>query len=292
MVRKKLSFYVFLIILSVVVSSTAMGMAGKVSSSSKRTFSFGWVSDTHIMTTVSTESCGDRADRLKQVIKEMDNNPKIDFIVHSGDMIENTANAKQYKAFNELMRPVKSWYPIAGNHDVDNRPGMDNINLYQSLGYGRGEKKQDYYGFVHKSAAFFVINSQSYASKDPIVQKRAEDQLVEMDAFFTKYKNVPNKFVCAHAPIFIKSSNEADDYFNIKSAYRKKIIDVMKKHQVKYYLCGHRHGNHEAADPDGSGITVLTQTALSWGIGKGQTTGYCIFTVSPKGLKKEYVEVK
>ncbi len=43
----------------------------------------------------------------------------------------------------------------------------------------------------------------------------------------------------------------------------------MQKHQVKYYLCGHRHGNHLVTDPDGTGITVYTQGAMSWAIGKG-----------------------
>ncbi len=31
-------------------------------------------------------------------------------------------------------------------------------------------------------------------------------------------------------------------------------------------------------DPDGTGITVYTQGAMSWAIGKGQQIGYTIFT--------------
>ncbi len=270
------------------LTSISLGMGVKGKGVQSKPFSFAWISDTHIMTTLSQESCGDRADRLRTFISDMNKRKDIDFIVHSGDMIENTANAKQYADFKSLMKPSMPWYPVPGNHDVDNAPSQATLKLYLQQGFGRGPENKDYYGVVHKSAAFFVLNTFTYASKDSSLLKESENQLKEMDEFFTQNKNVPHKFVCGHAPLFINSSGEGKDYFNIREDYRKKIIDVMQKHQVKYYLCGHRHGNHLVTDPDGTGITVYTQGAMSWAIGKGQQIGYTIFTLSPDGLKKDF----
>ena len=284
---------VFLLLIAGICCLTGLSLAAKkVSSDSKQPFSFAWVSDTHIVTTDTTLKYGDRVPRLKAALADIARHPEVDFIVHSGDMIDNTADPNQYAVFKQVMTPSLPWYPISGNHDISNNPEMKHIDLYLQQGFGRGEKQLEYYGFVHKSAAFFVLNTFAYNSKDSTELLRADDQLKEMDSFFSKHKDFPYKIVCGHAPIFIKSSNEADEYFNIKKSYRTRIIQLMQKYGIKYYLCGHRHGNHIATDTARTGITVYTQTSLAWPIGKGQQAGYSIFSISSQGLQKQFIPIE
>ncbi|OQB21124.1 MAG: cyclic 3',5'-adenosine monophosphate phosphodiesterase [candidate division BRC1 bacterium ADurb.Bin183] len=256
----------------------------------EKEFSFAWLSDTHIVTIDKGAEFGDRTDRLEKVMEKINGRNEIDFIVVSGDLIENVANVEQFEVFDKTMRTNKPVYFIPGNHDIGNTSDMKNIKLWLNRGYGKGNPAKEYYGFTHKGAAFFVLNTFAYQSKEEEVLKRSEEQLQEMDKFFADNSFAKCKIVCGHAPLFILTSDEPDEYFNIKKEYREKIIEIMKKHNARYYLCGHRHGEHKVEE---SWITLYTQGALSWAIGEGQKIGYSIFTFVPEeGLKKEFFEEK
>lgn len=278
-------------ILLLLIILTACSILPDRSQNSEKEFSFAWLSDTHIVTTDKGAKFGDRTERLEKVMNEINRRKGVDFVIVSGDLIEDVANEKEFEAFDKTMRSDKPVYCFPGNHDIGNTSDMKNIELWLKRGYGKGNPEKEYYGFVHKGAAFFVLNTFAYQSKEGEVLKRSEEQLKEMDKFFTDNSYARCKTVCGHAPLFIMTEDEKDEYFNIQKEYREKIIEIMKKHKAVYYLCGHRHGEHKVEAE--SGITIYTQGALSWAIGEGQKTGYSIFTFVPgEGLKKEFYEVK
>lgn len=253
-------------------------------------FSFAWLSDTHIVTTDKSAQYGDRAARLERAIEEINARKDIDFIVFSGDLIENVGTEKQFDAFDSLVKTGKPVYYIPGNHDIDNDSKMANVDLWLKRGYGKGNPPKEYYGFTHKGAAFFVINTFAYQSKDPQVQRRAAEQMDEMNRFFSVNSSAKCKIVCGHAPLYIKYPDEADEYFNIKKDYREKFLAAMRKNGAGYYLCGHRHGEYVAGGAVKGDAVIYTQGAMSWAIGEGQKTGYSIFTFAPgENLKKQFI---
>ncbi|RPH32723.1 hypothetical protein EHM92_08545, partial [bacterium] len=213
-----------------------------------------------------------------------------DLIFLGGDLIESSNNAAQYALFDSAMKTTLPWYPMPGNHDIGTEPSsirMDKINAWIARGYGRGASDREFYGFaVDTLAAFFVLNTQAPVSDDPTVLARADLQLAEMDTFFTVHASAKQKFVCSHVPLFIVSRTEADDaYFNVATVYRNRILALMDKHGIKYYLAGHRHVNGVTTN---GGITVYFNTALSFQLGTGNQRGYYVYTVTHDGVTRDF----
>ena len=212
------------------------------------------------------------------------------FIFLGGDIIESSNDTAQYALFDSAMKTAVPWYPMPGNHDIGTDPSsirMDKINAWIGRGYGRGDHNREFYGLAFGGlAAFFVLNTQAPVSNDPAVFARADQQLAEMDSFFTVHGSARQKFVCSHVPIFVQTQEEADAYFNIPTAYRKRILALMHKHGVKTYLAGHRHENGVARS---GGITVFSNTALSFQLGTDKRRGYNAFTVTPDTVMRQFV---
>jgi predicted MPP superfamily phosphohydrolase len=253
-------------------------------------FTFAFLSDTHIVTTDVAAKNGDRAARFRAALDIVHGRDDVDFILLGGDLVENAGAVDQFDAFDTTMKTTLPVYPIAGNHDIGKTPSLAHLALWNSRGYGRGDSKRDYYGFLHKNAAFYVIDTFVCESTDPAVAAIADDQLREMDAFFALHASWPHRIVCGHAPLFIQSADEANEYFNIPAAYRSRVIDVMKRHGVSVYLSGHRHGDYTTRDPI-SGITVMTQGSLAFAIGEGQRLGFSLIVVNQDGITKEFIPV-
>jgi 3',5'-cyclic AMP phosphodiesterase CpdA len=211
------------------------------------------------------------------------------FILLGGDIIETSNDALQYALFDSAMKTTLRWYPMPGNHDIGTDSAeirLEKINAWIERGYGRGRHNREYYGIaVDTLAAFFVLNSQAPVSSDPAVLVRAAQQLAEMDSFFTAHASARQKFVCSHIPLFIESRDERDSYFNIPAAYRKRIAALMDRYGVKTYLAGHRHENGMACS---GGITVFSQTALSFQLSDGNQRGYYLFTVTPDTVLRAF----
>ena len=161
------------------------------------------------------------------------------------------------------------------------------------IGKGIGENTVRKYSQIAKQ--FFnaaikreLTEANPFADLKSTVQgnpERAVEQLAEMDSYFSRKGNKRHRVVCGHAPLFLNSADEPDEYFNVPGEYRKKILAVMKKHGVDTYLCGHTHRDLVATDP--CGVTVYAQTALSFQLAKGARPGYYLFTVGPEEIARE-----
>jgi 3',5'-cyclic AMP phosphodiesterase CpdA len=253
------------------------------------TVRFAFVSDLHIGRTDYNGEALFPARWIEKALMEIERK-NAEFIFLGGDLIESSNSSSQYAMFDSAMQTALPWYPMAGNHDVGTGPQgatMEQILTWIQRGYGRGAGNREYYGFLQKSiCAFFVLNTQAYGSTVPAVLARADSQLVEMDSFFAANAAVPNKFVCSHVPLFIDAQNEdSTGYFSIGLTYRRRIIAVMNKHKVRYYLAGHRHVNAEKTDGT---ITVYANTALSFQLGSGNQRGYYIYTVTPASVRRDF----
>lgn len=238
-------------------------------------FEFAWVTDTHVVTTSPVGKDYDRTIRLREVLADMGTSSP-DFIFHGGDSVEKPGDPQQAAAFDQAMRTEIRWYPIPGNHDIGNSPTSKTLEAWAAAGRGRGEQNREFYGFIHKGAAFFVLNTFVNESTDTEMIARAGAQLSEMDRFFATHPEASPKIVCGHAPLFIKDAAEPNEYFNVKSPYRGKLIETMRRHGADTYLAGHRHGDYVV---ESGGIREYCQTALSFQIGEGNRPGWYMFGV-------------
>jgi predicted alpha-1,2-mannosidase len=252
------------------------------------TLCFAWITDLHFGKDDANGETLTPAVWLAQALRHISSSGSR-FVLLGGDIIEESNNTAQYALFDAAMKTSLPWYPMPGNHDIGTEPSairMDNINAWIGRGYGRGDHNREFYGILVDSlAAFFVLNTQASLSSDPAVRARADEQLAEMDSFFTAHASARQKFVCSHVPLFIQSRNEADAYFNIPTAYRNRIMRLMDKHGVKIYLAGHRHEDGVARS---GGITVYSQTALSFQLGTANRRGYYVFTVTPDSVLRTF----
>jgi 3',5'-cyclic AMP phosphodiesterase CpdA len=274
---------------ALVVASVILPAPHAESQISSDTLRFAFVSDLHFGRTAYNGESLFPAKWLKQSLAGIERR-KAEFIFLGGDLIEGRDAPAEFEMFDSAMQTGLPWYPMVGNHDVGGEAEatvLDRVHLWIQRGYGQGSNNREYYGFVQKSiGAFFVLNTQAYGSTVPSVHARADSQLVEMDNFFKANATVPNKFVCSHVPLFIDGQNEdSTGYFSIGPTYRKRIIALMIKHNVKYYLAGHRHVS--AAKTNGD-ITVYANTALSFQLGSGNQRGYYIYTVTSGTVRREF----
>ncbi len=252
------------------------------------TLRFAWITDLHFGRTVNEGEALTPDIWLRQALQGIASSGSR-FILLGGDIVEDCNNPSQYARFDSAMKTTLPWYPMPGNHDIGTAPStirMANIDAWIGRGYGRGVHNREFYGLaVDTLAAIFVLNAQAPVSSDPAVRARADQQLAEMDSFFTAHASARQKFICSHGPLFVLDRNEPDAYFSIPNAYRKKILGIMDRHHVKNYLAGHFH---MSAEIEGEGIKEFIQTALSFQRVAGSRRGYYVFTVTPGSVRRDF----
>ena len=98
---------------------------------------------------------------------------------------------------------------------------------------------KDYFTFENKGIPFVVTNTQLW--KYPF-----EKESTKHHDWFKKTLDSLGKvnstvFVVGHYPIFLKSPDEEEVYFNLPIDTRMEILELFKKNNVKAYLSGHKH---------------------------------------------------
>ncbi len=169
---------------------------------------------------------------FEQAVKQINElNP--DFVVICGDLVHHASDSS-YADFKRIMKKFNiPCYPAPGNHDVGRVPNSS------KLAYYRKTIGKDYYTFQNKGYPFVVTNSQLWNGH---VENESEKH-------HTWFKNTLDSIsinndeviVIGHYPIFIKSIDEKEAYFNLPLDKRKEILELFKKNKVKAYLSGHKH---------------------------------------------------
>ena len=204
------------------------------------------------------------------------------FVVVTGDLINRPFDAAQmaeYKRIIKQLDPAIPLYSVPGNHDVGNTPVPNDITKYRSS-FGN-----EYYTFKYGSMLGIVLNSVYLHSPQnvPNEAKQQEEWLIKtlQTVNHKKYKNI---FVFLHHPLFLKEENEADEYFNIPQARRKKYLDLFAANGVKYIFAGHYHRN---AFGRNANLDMVTTGPVGLALGK-DPSGFRIITVSGTSVSHRY----
>lgn len=169
---------------------------------------------------------------FEQAVKQI-NELNVDFVVICGDLVHHATDSS-FADFNRIKSGFKiPCYPAPGNHDVGKVPNDTKLTYY------RNTIGKDYYTFKNQDYAFVVTNSQLW--KADIGEESEKHHNWFKNTIDSLGERKTASFVIGHYPIFIKSPDEEDQYFNLPKERRKELLDLFKKNNVQAYLSGHKH---------------------------------------------------
>jgi len=214
---------------------------------------------------------------FEQAVKQI-NKLKPDFTVICGDLVNN-ANDKSFADFKKIKNGlIAPCYCAAGNHDVNNKPTV------KSLEYYRKQIGKDYYSFLHKGYTFIVVNTQLWVS--PLEGETQKHDAWLHDALKkAKDKKTPI-FIIAHYPLFIKTPDEKDRYYNIPIKIRTKLLKLYKDHGVIAVLAGH---THRSIINEYEGIKLVTGETTSK---SKPALGFRLWDVKEKSVKHKFIPLE
>lgn len=217
---------------------------------------------------------------FEQAVKQVNElNP--DFVVICGDLV-NIPSDSAYADFKRIEEKFNiPCYCVSGNHDMEKLP--DDASL---LVLYRKVMGKDYYSFGHKGCSFVVANTQLWKTD---VKNESE----KFDRWFTKKIRALGKrrgplFVVGHIPLFISEPEEADDYYNIDSVKRKRILDLFTDNKVAAYLTGH---THKLVCNEYKGIQFVSCETTSVNFDK-RPLGFRLWTVSSGLITHQFIPLE
>ena len=161
------------------------------------------------------------------------NKMKPDFVVICGDLVHK-ANDKSWADFNRIKAGFKiPCHCAAGNHDVSNNPTVESLQAY------REKIGKDYYTVEHKGYTFVIANTQLW--KAPLKGESEKHDKWFKGVLAAAKKRASPVVVVAHYPLFVKTPDEKENYYNIPTAKRMELLKLCKENGVVAFLAGHTH---------------------------------------------------
>jgi predicted phosphodiesterase len=205
------------------------------------------------------------------------NGLKPDLVVFCGDLVNNF-NDSSVADFNEIRSGLTMpSYCAPGNHDVGNSPTVASLNRYrQAIG-------MDYFSFEHKGYTFVITDTSLW--KAPLAgESEKQDTWLKQTLEAARDKNSP-VFVVQHYPLYLKSPDEAEEYYNLPPAKRSELLALFENCGVVAVLGGHRH---ELIINEYKGIQLVNGEATSRNT-DGRPLGFRLWHVdSPTSIRHEF----
>jgi 3',5'-cyclic AMP phosphodiesterase CpdA len=191
-----------------------------------------------------------------------------DFVVITGDLINNAGNEDQLTKFRHVTAMVDPDIPVfltPGNHDVGNTPTVNSVEYYKSL-YG-----YDRFSFMHKGIRFIGFNTSLANKKAP--RDLRDEQYIWLVDELKRSRDAKQIFVFGHIPLFLDSASEPDLYYdkaktelkNMETSERMKYLKLFEKYHVNAVITGHMHRNEHGQYKD---VKMITTSAVGEALGK------------------------
>lgn len=172
----------------------------------------------------------------EKAVKEI-NRLKPDFLVITGDLVNNQKDTLQIREFKRITSKIDPKIPVyftPGNHDIGNVPDSASIAAFiNNYGY-------DQFSFKHKNSLFIGINTSIIKNNLPQLERRQYDWLVKA---LSKGKKASHIILFCHYPFFINSYDEPESYSNIGSESRRKYLTLFATNKANAIFSGHLHNN-------------------------------------------------
>lgn len=158
-----------------------------------------------------------------------------EFVVISGNLVQNADSEDQKESFEILCEAIDSdipLYVIPGNHDVGDKATPeateDFIRRYGS----------DRFVWKKKDCCVIGFNTSEIRSGD---SQREATEYQWVDEQLSKCRKCKHVVLVGHYPFFVSSPDEPDSCDNIPLAVRRKYLDMFCRHGVDVLLSGHLH---------------------------------------------------
>lgn len=201
-----------------------------------------------------------------------------DFVVITGDLVNNKEDELQIAEFKRITSEIKPKIPVyysPGNHDIGQSPTHQDIDVFT------GNYGHDRFSFKHKKNIFIGLNSCLIKSAVPVLEKQQFDWL---NNELSKGKRVNHIILFCHYPFFINSFDEPETYSNIQTEIREKYLVLFKKYKVDAVFAGHLHNNGNAKYGD---MEMITTSSVGKPLGKA-LSGIRIIKVYPDRVESNY----
>lgn len=272
-----------------ILIATLLGIVGLTScvgtrQSREESFSFIQMSDPQFGFFNENKSFEKETQNFTKAIQEA-NRLHPSFVIVTGDLVNRPFDTAQIREYHNIIKKIAyniPLYSVAGNHDVGNKPFPENIAAYNK------DFGPDYYSFKCNSMLGIVLNSVYLSAPINVKEKAAEQEkwlLRLLDS--TKGMKFKHIMVFLHHPLFLKTADEKDEYFNIPSDTRKRHLDFFKKYGIRYVFAGHYHRNSFGK---AKGINMVTSGPVGKPLGD-DPSGFRIITVKGKKVEHAYYDL-
>ena len=212
----------------------------------------------------------------KAVAKINSLNP--DFVVITGDFVNDQNSASQINEFKRITAKIKSSIPVyysPGNHDIGQIPNNESLKKYKK-NYG-----SDRFSFKHKGSSFIGFNTGLIKAK---LEKPEQEQFNWLSKKLRKSRKSQHILLFTHYPFFNKTVDEPTAYSNIDKEYREKYLNLFKDNNVTSVFSGHHHNNGYATYGN---VQLITTSALGKPLGNAPS-GLRIVKVYSDKIEHEY----
>lgn len=207
---------------------------------------------------------------FRQAVRQV-NAIKPAFVVICGDLVH-TPEPQAFADFKEVMARLEvPCHCAPGNHDLGHPPTAVSLATYrEAIG-------KDYYSFKHQGLTFVVVDTEFW--KAPVEgETAAHDRWFEETLRQAKADSSP-VIVAGHHPLFLKTADEKEEYFNIPPEKRAEILRLLKECGVVAVLSGH---THRLVENEYEGIPFLSGEATSKNFDK-RPFGFRVWEVGASG---------
>jgi len=168
------------------------------------------------------------------------NNLHPDFVVITGDLVNNKDDKSQIAEFKRITARITPSIPVwysPGNHDIGQPPAQKDIDAFIS------EYGHDRFSFRHKNCTFIGLNSCLVKSG---ISEPEQLQFEWLSKELSNAEVMNHIIIFSHYPFFIKAFDEPETYSNISTEIRNRYLDLFKKFKVDAVYAGHLHNNESA----------------------------------------------
>ncbi|XP_042253566.1 serine/threonine-protein phosphatase CPPED1 isoform X2 [Thunnus albacares] len=227
--------------------------------------------------------------QVVEAINQLSPRPK--FMVLCGDLVHampgtpfREGQERDLKAALKGTDPSIPLVFVSGNHDLGNTPTPGTVEHYC------GAWGDDYFSFWVGGVLCLVLNSQLFydASACPQLKEAQEtwleQQLSRASSSSSTEPKPKHVLVFQHIPLYLKSPDEEDDYFNLQKAVRQNLLDRFKRAGVKAVFSGHYHRNAGGCH---GGLDMVVSSAIGCQLGE-DTHGVRVVVVTADDVVHRY----